>query len=127
MKAAEWPTPRPKPVFRSTAQAAEGPILTIEKLYVKDASLEVPNAPGIFLENLQPQIDVQMGTQTQQIAEGLYESTLHGDRYREAEEKTVFLCEVAQAGIFQIRGFGEEELRCDHRHRLPDDDLPVRP
>lgn len=102
-------SPTQAPSSAQPAQAAEGPILTIEKLYVKDASLEVPNAPGIFLENLQPQIDVQMGTQTQQIADGLYESTLHVTVTATAEEKTVFLCEVAQAGIFQIRGFGEEE------------------
>jgi preprotein translocase subunit SecB len=91
-------------------QAPAGPVLSIEKIYLKDASVEVPNAPQVFLENAQPQIDVQMGTQAAQIADGLFESTLNITVTAKAADKTVFLCEVAQAGIFQIRGFGDEEM-----------------
>jgi preprotein translocase subunit SecB len=92
------------------AAPAEGPVLTIEKVYLKDCSLEVPNAPQVFLEEVQPQIDVQMGTQAQQIGEGLYESTLLVTVTAKAGDKTVFLCEVKQSAIFQIRGFGQEEM-----------------
>lgn len=88
----------------------QGPTLTIEKMYLKDASIEVPNAPQIFLENVQPQVDVQMGSQTQQMGEGLYECTLTVTVTAREGERTIFLCEVAQAGIFQIRGFGEDEM-----------------
>lgn len=104
-------TPEPTPAPAQPAPGAEGPVLNIEKIYVKDASLEVPNAPAIFLENIQPQIDVQLGHQAQQIAEGLFESTLHLTVTAKAVEKTVFLCEVQQAAIFQIRGFGNEEMQ----------------
>jgi preprotein translocase subunit SecB len=91
--------------------ANSGPLLTIEKVYLKDASIEIPNAPQIFLEAVQPQIDVQMNTRAGQIAEGLYESVLTITVTAKAAEKTVFLVEAAQAGIFQIRGFGKEELQ----------------
>ena len=86
------------------------PTFSIEKIYVKDASMEVPNAPHIFMQETQPQIDVQMGTQSQQIADGLYESTLHVTITAKAGDKTVFLCEVQQAAIFQIRGFSEQDM-----------------
>lgn len=88
----------------------QGPVLTIEKVYLKDCSLEVPNAPQVFLEEVQPQIDVQMGTQAQQIADGLFESTLIVTVTAKVGEKTLFLCEVKQSAIFQIRGFGQEEM-----------------
>ena len=92
------------------AEEQQGPVLTIEKVYLKDASVEVPNGPQIFLENVQPQVDVQMGSQAQQMNEGLYECTLTITITAKAGDRNVFLCEVAQAGIFQIRGFGEEEM-----------------
>ena len=80
------------------------PVFSIEKLYVKDLSLEVPGAPQIFLEREAPQVNVQLRTEAQNIDEGVYEvvltvtvSALIG------EDRTLFLVEVAQGGIFQIR------------------------
>jgi preprotein translocase subunit SecB len=93
------------------AQATQGNLITIEKVYLKDASIETPNAPQIFMESIQPQIDVQMSTQAGQIADGLYESVLTVTVTARAGERTVFLVEAAQAGIFQIRGFSGEELQ----------------
>jgi len=93
------------------AQATQGNLITIEKVYLKDASIEAPNAPQIFMESIQPQIDVQMSTQAGQIAEGLYESVLTVTVTAKAGDRTVFLVEAAQAGIFQIRGFSGEELQ----------------
>jgi preprotein translocase subunit SecB len=93
------------------AEEQQGPVLSIEKIYLKDASVEVPNAPQVFLENVQPQIDVQMGTQAQQIADGLFETTLSITVTAKAGDRTLFLCEAAQAAIFQIRGFGDEEMQ----------------
>lgn len=93
------------------AEQQQGPVLSIEKIYLKDASVEVPNAPQVFLENVQPQIDVQMGTQAQQIADGLFETTLQITVTAKAGDRTLFLCEAAQAAIFQIRGFGDEEMQ----------------
>jgi preprotein translocase subunit SecB len=91
--------------------ATQGNIITIEKVYLKDASIETPNAPQIFMEAIQPKIDVQMSTQAGQIADGLYESVLTVTVTAKAGDRTVFLVEAAQAGIFQIRGFAGAELQ----------------
>lgn len=90
--------------------AAAQPVFAIQKLYVKDLSLEVPNAPQVFLETAQPQVDVELGMQHQQVAEGLFESTLTITVTAKATEKTFFLVECAQAGIFEIRNFAEQDL-----------------
>jgi len=93
------------------AQAPQGPVLTIEKIYVKDASIEIPNAPQIFMEAIQPQIDLQMNSATQQVSPGLYELVLTITVTAKAGERTVFLVEAAQAGIFQISGYPEPAMQ----------------
>ena len=87
------------------------PVFGIEKLYVKDLSIEVPNAPQIFLERETPQINVQLRTESNGIDEGIFEVALTVTVTAQLpEEKTVFLVEVNQAGIFQIRNLPEGEL-----------------
>lgn len=94
----------------STATPPAQPVFSIEKVYVKDMSLEVPNAPQVFVENAQPQVDVELGTQHAQMADGLFESTLTITVTAKLAEKTFFLVECAQSGIFQIRNFPEQDL-----------------
>ena len=92
------------------AQAAQ-PVFSIEKIYVKDLSLEVPNAPRIFLERENPQINVQLRSEAAAVDEGVFEVTLTVTvAAKLAEDRTVFLVEVAQAGIFQIRNVPEGDL-----------------
>ncbi len=87
------------------------PVFSIEKLYVKDLSLEVPNAPQIYLEREAPQINVQLRTEGNGIDEGVFEVTLTVTVTAQLpEEKTVFLVEIAQCGIFQIRNVPQEDL-----------------
>lgn len=87
------------------------PVFSIEKLYVKDLSLEVPNAPKIFLERDTPQVNVQLRTSGETVDDGVYEVTLTVTASAKLpDEKTLFLVEVAQAGIFQIRNIPEGEL-----------------
>ena len=87
------------------------PVFSIEKLYVKDLSIEVPNAPQIFLERETPQINVQLRTESSGIDEGIFEVALTVTVTAQLpEDKTVFLVEVAQAGIFQIRNVPQEDL-----------------
>ena len=82
----------------------------IEKLYVKDLSLEIPNAPQIFMQGEDPQLDVQVNNSAEQFAEGLYEVIVTVTVTAKAGEKTLFLAEAAQAGIFTVRGVPAEEL-----------------
>jgi len=87
------------------------PVFTIEKLYVKDLSVEVPNAPAIYLERENPQINVQLRTDGKQVGEGVFEVVLTVTvSAKIGEDKTVFLVEASQGGIFQIRNVPEGDL-----------------
>ncbi|MBL8509398.1 MAG: protein-export chaperone SecB, partial [Chitinimonas sp.] len=83
---------------------------SIEKLFVKDLSLEVPHAPQIYLEANQPEIEMQLHTESKAIDEGYYENMLTVTVTARVGEKTVFLAEVAQGGIFQVRNIPNEDL-----------------
>jgi preprotein translocase subunit SecB len=83
---------------------------SIEKVYVKDLSLEVPGAPQVFLQADQPQVEVQLGQSAQQVQEGVYEVALKVIVSAKAGEKTLFLVEAEQAAIFQIRNVPEAEM-----------------
>ncbi|MDT3668756.1 MAG: protein-export chaperone SecB [Aromatoleum sp.] len=95
-----------------TANAqAEQPVFSIEKLYVKDLSLEVPHAPRIFLDRENPQVNVQLRTEGSKIDDGVFEVTLTVTvSAKLPDDRTVFLVEAAQAGIFQIRNVPEDDL-----------------
>ena len=87
------------------------PVFTIEKLYVKDLSLEVPNGPRIFLERENPEVGIQLRTDGNAIDPGIYEVVVAvTDSAKLPNDKTLFLVEVAQAGIFQIRNVPQEDL-----------------
>lgn len=87
------------------------PVFSIEKIYVKDLSLEVPNAPKIYLERETPQINVQLRTEGNAVDEGLFEITLTVTVSATlGEDRSVFLVEVAQAGVFQIRNVPQGDL-----------------
>ncbi len=94
------------------AQANPQPIFNIEKLYVKDLSLEVPNAPAIFLERENPQIDLQLQTQAASLEDGVFDVTVTVTVTAKLAEKdkVLFLIEAKQAGIFQIRNIPGEEM-----------------
>jgi len=86
------------------------PAFQIERIYVKDISLEIPNAPQVYLESHAPQVEVQIHNQGLQFAEGLFEVTVTVTVTAKAGERTVFLAEVAQAGIFSVRGIAKPDL-----------------
>ncbi|MFZ5555189.1 MAG: protein-export chaperone SecB [Pseudomonadota bacterium] len=85
-------------------------VFSIEKLYVKDLSLEIPNAPKIFLEQGQPQVDVQLSTQAQPLEDSLYETVLSVTVTAKLGERTMFLVEAVQAGIFRIRNVPQQDM-----------------
>ena len=86
------------------------PVFSIEKIYVRDLSLEVPNAPQVFMSNDAPQLEVQLSQAVQSMDGTLFEVTLKVTVTAKAGDKTMFLVEVAQAGIFQIRNVPQSEL-----------------
>ncbi len=88
----------------------EQPVFSIEKIYVKDLSLEVPNAPQVFLEREQPSIEVGLQSEANGLGDGVFEVVLTVTVTAKQGEKTHFLVEAAQAGIFQIRNVPDEEI-----------------
>jgi preprotein translocase subunit SecB len=90
--------------------APQQPQFSIEKLYVKDLSLEIPNAPAVFMERENPQIDLQLNTQAETVGEEVFEVTITVTATARLQEKTLFLIEAKQAGIFRVRHIPETEL-----------------
>ncbi|MBY0341176.1 MAG: protein-export chaperone SecB [Rhodocyclaceae bacterium] len=90
--------------------AAPQPVFNIEKTYVRDLSLEVPNAPHIFMEGDAPEVAIQLSTQAAPVGDGVFESVVGVTVTAMIGDKTVFLVEVKQAGIFRIQHVPEQDL-----------------
>lgn len=86
------------------------PVFSIEKIYVKDLSLESPNSPHCFLERDAAQIEVQLGTSGSAVGEGTYEVILKVTVTAKVGDKTQFLAEAAQAGIFVIQNVPQADI-----------------
>ena len=86
------------------------PLFGIEKIYVKGLSLEIPHAPKIFLERDAPEVNIQLHSKGERIDEGMYEVLLTITVTAKIKERTMFLVEVGQAGVFQIRHIPETEI-----------------
>lgn len=82
----------------------------IQKIYTRDISFESPNSPAIFTEQLQPQISLELNSNGKRIAEDVYEVILSLTVTVKHEEKTAYLIEVQQSGIFNIKGFNRDDL-----------------
>ena len=88
------------------------PVFNLEKLYVKDISLEIPHAPSIYLEQEAPQIELQLNSQATPVSEGIFEIAITATVTAKLKEqdKVAFLIEAQQAGVFQVRNVPEEEM-----------------
>jgi preprotein translocase subunit SecB len=91
-------------------QPEQQPVFSIEKIYIKDLSLEIPHAPKIFLEREAPEVNIQLHSKGDRIDEGMYEVVLTITVTAKIKEKTMFLVEVQEAGIFQIRHVPESDM-----------------
>ncbi len=90
--------------------ADQEPVFQIQRVYLKEASLEQPNSPGILLEQEQPSVDIQLGVAAAPVAEGIFEVSVTATVHTKIGDKTVFLVEAKQAGIFEIRNLDEEQM-----------------
>ncbi len=86
------------------------PVFQIQRIYLKELSLEQPNSPAILLEQTQPQVDIQLAVGSEQVADGVYEASVTATVHTKIGEKTVFLVEAKQAGIFEIRHLPEDQM-----------------
>lgn len=91
-------------------QQASEQQFSIEKIYIKDASLESPNVPAIFTIKWEPEINLQLASETKQVDASVYETILTLTITAKLGEKTAYLVEIKQAGVFTISGFDEAEM-----------------
>ena len=88
------------------------PVFSIEKLYVKDMSLEVPHAPKIFLEQGEPEVDMRVSTESTKLEDEFYELSVTVTVTAKLEDgRVMFLNEVAQGGIFRLAHIPEEDMQ----------------
>jgi preprotein translocase subunit SecB len=92
------------------AEANLDPVFQIQRVYLKDISLEQPNSPAILLDPEQPSVDIQLGVETSPVTDGIFEVTVTATVHTKINEKTVFLVEAKQAGIFEVRNVEAEQL-----------------
>ena len=92
------------------ADQQQEPVFQIQRVYLKDLSLEQPNSPAILLEQEQPTVDIQLGVDAQPVADGIFEITVSATVQTKLGDRTVFLVEAKQAGIFEIRHLPEDQM-----------------
>jgi len=88
----------------------QDPVFQIQRVYLKEASLEQPNSPAILLQQEQPSVDIQLGVEATPVAEGVYEVSVTATVQTKIKDKTVFLVEAKQAGIFEIRNLPQDQM-----------------
>ena len=93
------------------SDADNSPVFQIQRIYLKDLSLEQPNSPQILLEQAQPQVDINLGMSAEPVAEGLFEVCVSATVTTKVAERTLFLVEAKQAGIFEIRNLPDDQLQ----------------
>jgi preprotein translocase subunit SecB len=83
---------------------------SIQKIYTKDMSFETPNSPKIFTEKWEPVVDFNLGTNVTPLEDSMYEVALAVTITVKCGDKTAYLVEVNQAGIFSLGGFTDQEM-----------------
>lgn len=92
-------------------QTAAQPVFSIEKIYLKDLSLEAPHVPQIFLENGEPQIEVRVATASEKLEDEFFNVTVTVTvTAKVADERVLFLNEVTQGGIFRIANISQQDV-----------------
>ncbi len=89
---------------------SNAPVFQLQRVYLKDLSLEQPNSPAILLEQQSPSADIQIGVEAAPVADGVFEICVTATVQTKIQDKTVFLVEAKQAGIFEIRNVSQEQL-----------------
>ena len=87
------------------------PVFNIQRMYLKDLSLEQPNSPAILLEQQQPQVDINLGISAETVAEGIFEVAVTATVTTKVADRTLFLIEAKQAGIFEIRDLPSDQMQ----------------
>ena len=87
------------------------PVFNIQRMYLKDLSLEQPHSPAILLEQQAPQVDINLGVSAETVADGIFEVCVTATVTTKVQERTLFLIEAKQAGIFEIRNLPTDQMQ----------------
>ena len=101
---------QPQPANGAQAPDAPGILFNFEKIYIKDMSIEIPHAPGIFLETESPNLETQINIDANNFSDGMYEVVVTATVTTKVKEQVAFLVELRQAGIFEIRNFPADQI-----------------
>jgi preprotein translocase subunit SecB len=93
------------------ADQDQTPVFQLQRMYLKDLSLEQPNSPQILLEQQQPQVDIQLGMGAEAISEGMFEVAVTATVTTKLGDRTLFLIEAKQAAIFEIRNLPADQMQ----------------
>ncbi len=88
----------------------QDPVFQIQRVYLKESSLEQPNSPAILLDSSQPTVDIQLAVGGMPVSEGMFEVTVTATVQTKIGDRTVFLVEAQQAGIFEIRNLPDDQM-----------------
>lgn len=88
----------------------QAPVFQLQRVYLKDASLEMPNAPRIFLEAEAPSVDIQLEVSNAEVVEFVHEVVVRVTATAKVKEKVLFLVEGKQGGIFEIRNLSSDQM-----------------
>lgn len=94
----------------NTAASNDNPTFNLQRAYLKDLSLEVPNAPHVFLEQTAPAVEVNIGIGAQRLTETMFESTVTVTVTTKIEDKVVYLVEATQGGVFEVANIPNEQI-----------------
>ena len=94
----------------NSQQSPAAPVFNLQRVYLKDLSLELPNAPQIFLENEAPQVEVALNIAVQRLAETVFEVAVTATVTTKVKEQVLYLVEGKQAGIFELSNIPEGQL-----------------
>ena len=92
------------------ADEAQAPVFQIQRIYLKEASLEQPNSPAILLEQESPGVEINLGVNAGNVADGMFEVLVTATVHTKIKDKTVFLVEATQGGIFEVRNVPQEQM-----------------
>ena len=93
------------------AEQDQTPVFQIQRMYLKDLSLEQPNSPQILLDQQQPQVEINLAMGAEPVADGVFEVTVTATVTTKVKDKTLFLVEAKQAGIFELRNLPGDQMQ----------------
>jgi preprotein translocase subunit SecB len=93
------------------ADEDNAPVFQIQRMYLKDLSLEQPNSPQLLLDQTQPKVDISLGMSAEPVADGIVEVCVTATVTTKVADKTLFLVEAKQAGIFEMRNIPDDQAQ----------------